>query len=79
MLKRFLRYVLIALYIVIQKRESFFNQKNVKITKQAHTLNVYPSSCNVRYLNSFNPEVQLKNTESETKSKLKNIISIKKI
>ena len=79
MLKRFLRYVLIALYVVIQKRESFFNQKNVKITKQAHTLNVYASSCNVKYLNSFNPEVQLKNTESETKSKLKNITSIKKI
>ena len=56
---------------MIQKRETFFNQKNVKITKQAHTLNGYASSCNVTYLNSFKPEVQLKNTESETKNKLK--------
>ena len=46
------------------------NEKSVKITKQAHTFKGYASSYNVEILNSFNLELQLKDTESAIKSKL---------
>ena len=62
--------VLIALYIVIQKKtENFLNDKNMKITKQEHAFKVCASTYNVEILNSFNPELQLKDTESTIKSK----------
>ena len=62
--------VLIALYIVIQKKsENFLNDKNMKITKREHAFKVYASTYNVEILNSFNPELQLKDTESTVKSK----------
>ena len=41
-------------------------KKNVKITKRAHTFEI---------LNSFNPELQLKGTESAIKNKLKQLLS----
>ena len=47
------------------------NQKNAKITKQTHAFKDYASSYNVEILNSFNPELQLKDTESAIKNKLK--------
>ena len=46
------------------------NEKNVKITKRAHTFKGYANIYNVEILNSFNPELQLKDTESAIKSKL---------
>ena len=49
-----------------------FTQKNVKITKQAQVSKGFGSSYNVETLNSFKPELQLKDTKSETKNKLKN-------
>ena len=62
--------VLIALYIVIQKKsENFLNDKNMKITKREHAFKVYASTYNIEILNSFNPELQLKDTESTIKSK----------
>ena len=45
-------------------------KKNIKITKQEHAFKGYASTYNVEILNSFNPELQLKDTESTIKSKL---------
>ena len=41
----------------------------MKITKREHAFKVYASTYNVEILNSFNPELQLKDTESTIKSK----------
>ena len=50
-------------------------KKNVKIIKRAHALKGYASSDNVEILNSFNPELQLKDTESAIKNKLIELLS----
>ena len=39
-------------------------KKNVKITKRAHAFKGFANSYNVEILNSFKPELQLKDTES---------------
>ena len=44
------------------KKTKFLNKKNVKLTKQANSFNDFSSSYNVEIWNSFNPELQLKNT-----------------
>ena len=46
----------------------------MKITKQVHSLKGFASSYNVKVLNSFDPELQLKDTESAVKNKVKNIV-----
>ena len=46
------------------------SDKNVKITKQEHAFKAYASVYNAEVLNSFNIELQLKDTESAIKSKL---------
>ena len=51
-------------------RQAEKNEKNVKITKREHAFKSYASTYNVEILNSFNPELQLKDTESAIKSKL---------
>ena len=51
------------------------NEKTVKITKQAHALKGYLSFYNVEILKSINPEQQLKDTESATERKLKQLLS----
>ena len=58
--------------IVNQKKKSehFWNEKFVKITKRSRAFKGYASSYNVEILNSFNPELQLKDTESAIKNKL---------
>ena len=43
-----------------------------KITKRAYAFKGFASSYNVEILISFKPELQLKDTESEIKNKLKN-------
>ena len=43
----------------------------MNITKQAHAFNGYASSYNVETSSSFNPELQLKDTECAIKNKLK--------
>ena len=53
-----------------KKSENFLNEENVKITKQEHALKGFASTYNVEILNSFNPELQLKDTESTINSKL---------
>ena len=45
------------------------------MSKRAHAFKGYASTYNVKILNSFNPEIQLKDTESEIKNKLKKILS----
>ena len=57
------------------------NEKNIKIAKRADAFKGYASSYNVEILNSFNPELQLKDTESAIKSKLigKKIFYIKSV
>ena len=60
-----------TLYSETKKSEKFLNEKNVKITKRVHAFKGFVSSYNVEILNSFNPELQLKDTESAIKNKLK--------
>ena len=61
---------------MIQKSEKFLNEKkNVKIAKRAHTFKAFASSSNVEILNSFVPELQLKDAESAIKNKLKKLLS----
>ena len=54
---------------MIQKCENFLSKQNVKIIEEAHAFKGYASSYNVEILNSFNPELQLKDTESAIKNK----------
>ena len=42
----------------------------MKITKQKHAFKGIESTYNVKILNAFNPELQLKDTESAIKLKL---------
>ena len=46
------------------------NDKNIKITEREHTFKGYINTYNVEILYYFNPELQLKDTESAIKSKL---------
>ena len=46
------------------------NEENIKITKREHSFNGYASTSNVEILNSFTPELRLKDTEPSIKSKL---------
>ena len=48
----------------------FGRMKNVKLTKRVHAFKGYASTYNVKILNSFNPELQLKDSKSAIKSKL---------
>ena len=45
------------------------------MTKRAHTFKGFASSYNVEILNSFNRELQLKDTESAIKSKLIDVLT----
>ena len=51
------------------------NKKNVKITKRERASKGFASTYNVKILNSLNPELQLKDTESGIKNKVKEILS----
>ena len=48
--------------------KNLYSKKNVKITKQAHAFKGYASSYNVEILNSFDPELQFKDTGSSIKA-----------
>ena len=54
--------------------KNFQRKKNVKITKRAHAFKVYASSYNVKILNSFNPELKLRDTQSAIKCKLVEVL-----
>ena len=65
----------ISLYSDTKKSETFSNKKSVKITKPAHAFKGYASTYNVEILNSFNVELQFKDTEAVIKSKLIEILT----
>ena len=52
------------------KKHFFERKKNIKTTKRDHAFKGYASTYNVEILSFFNPELQLKDTESLIKSKL---------
>ena len=47
----------------------------MKITKRAHAFKGFASSYNIENLNSFNPELQLKDNESAIESELKKLLT----
>ena len=47
----------------------------MKIIRRAHAFKSFASSYNVAILDSFNPELQLKDTESTIKSKLIDVLT----
>ena len=47
----------------------------MKITKSAHAFKGYAKTYNVKILNSFNPQLQLKDTVSANENKLKKLLS----
>ena len=47
--------------------------ENVKVTKLSHAYKGYASTFNVDNLNSFNPEIQLENSEFTIKNSLKDL------
>ena len=55
------------------------NEKNVKITKRSHVYKGYVSTYSVKILNFFNPELQLKDSESAIKNKLIDLMSQLKV
>ena len=57
---------------MIQTSKHFSNKQNVQITKGAHAFKGYTSNCNSEILNSFNCELQLKDTEFVLKNKMNN-------
>ena len=59
--------------MLLQKKE-IIKKKKCKNNKRAHAFKGYASTYNVQVLNSFNPELQLKGTESASRNKLKKII-----
>ena len=56
-------------------KKSEIKKKIVKLTKRKHAFKGFASSYNNEILNLFNPELQLKDTESEIKSKLVDLLS----
>ena len=61
------------------KRKKKFDEKktikNVKITKQPYAYKGYASADDLDILNSFNPEIQLKNNESPIRNKPRDLLS----
>ena len=50
-------------------------KKNAKITKRSHADKSYTSTYIVKILNSFNPELQLKDTEYAIRNKLIDLLA----
>ena len=59
----------------MKNSQIFFNQINIKITKRQNAFKGSASTYNVEILNSFKPELQLKDTESAIKSKLTELLT----
>ena len=61
-----------------QSLKTFFNKKdskiNAKLRKQCHSYKCCGSTYQVEILNSFNTELQLKNSESAIRNKLKDLL-----
>ena len=50
-------------------------EKKAKITKQSHAYRGHKSYYNIYILNSFNPELQIKDTESAIRNKLIDLLT----
>ena len=50
-------------------------KKYIQITKGEHTFKSYSGTYNVKILSSFNPELQLQDTESAIKSRLVKLLT----
>ena len=61
--------------MIQKKRSHILDQKNMKITKREQAFKGYAETYNVEILNSFNLELQRKDTESAIKSKLMELFS----
>ena len=59
------------LYSDTKKVKIFQTKKTIKIAKREHAFRDFASTYNIEILNSFNPELQLKDTESAIKNMLK--------
>ena len=55
--------------------KNILNENNVKITKQADAFKDYAITYNVGILSFFNPELRLKDTESEIRNNLIQLLS----
>ena len=67
--------IFIALYIMKQKIENILDEKHAKIMKQSHACKGYANTYSVEILNSFDRELQIKDTESGIKNKLIDLLS----
>ena len=55
--------------------KKILNQKNAKITKRSHAFKGYTSPYNVEILNCFKPDLQHKDTDSEIKNNLIDLLT----
>ena len=62
------------LYKDTKKSENVLNEKKYKNNK-TKAFKGYASTCNVEILNSFNPDLKLKDTEYAIKSKLMKLLT----
>ena len=60
---------------MIQKSKNILNEKKFKIAKRAQAFKGFANSYNVEVLNSFNLELQLKDSESVIKSRLIDLLT----
>ena len=68
--------ILIAPSVVKRQNvKTLLTKKNAKITKRSHAYKDYGSSYIADILNSFNPELQLKNSESAIRNKLMGLMT----
>ena len=67
------------LYSDSKKRQIFFDKtnsiKSVKRAKRSHVYKVYASTYNADISYTFNPELQLRNTESAMKNRLRGLLT----
>ena len=61
---------MLPILCIIKKSESSLNEKDIKVTNWSHTYKSYASTYDFEILNSFNGELQLKDTKSAIKNKL---------
>ena len=62
------------LYSDTKISENFLIKENINTTKREHTFKCFASTFNAEIVNSFNPELRLKDTEFVIKNKLKKLL-----
>ena len=58
-----------------QEKWRFFKLKKIKTTKRSYVYKSYACTYDVEILNYFNPQIQLKDTESSMKNKHKKLLT----